>query len=363
MRRIVQQIAFVAAFFLLAAVTRPVAARYIVYVDDDAAPSGGGRSWTTAYRFLQDALTDAESSGEPVEVRVAQGLYKPDQSATTRKGSASGIETFYLFDELTLQGGYAGIAAPDPNARDVDAHATILSGDLEDNDLPIPAEVFRRDMPADRIDNVTHVVTVRGDVTIDGFTIRGGRYSIIPRGDSTGGAGMLLGGHEVKVANCTFRDNATTTGSGGAVYVGPVCHAEFVDCTFSNNYGSKGGTLYCRWGSVDLYGCEFTQNYSPSSGGAWGHRVVEYSRLPVSLSATPAVRPTGGRTGTAEPSLDKRERHWNSRIRRSSEIPRCLWAGQSSAMCIVPRSRAETRCLPETSQGYKAAPSRPAASA
>ncbi len=273
MRRIVQQLAFVAAC-LLAAITTNATAQRILYVDDDAPPPGNGQSWATAYRFLQDALVDAESLGESVEIRVAHGVYKPDQCAMTPEGSGRGMETFHLFDELTLRGGYAGVGAPDPNARDVNDYPTVLSGDLKGNDLPVPAAVFRKDEPVDRMDNVTHVVTVGGDdATIDGFTIRGGRYSMIPRGESTGGAGMLLLGHEIKVANCIFRDNVTTTGWGGAVYVGPVCHAEIVDSTFSNNYGNNGGALCCRGGSVSLYACEFMENYSPSSGGAVAGRV------------------------------------------------------------------------------------------
>ncbi|MEE9129337.1 MAG: hypothetical protein V3T84_04915 [Phycisphaerales bacterium] len=31
----------------------------VLYVDDDAPPGGDGTSWNTAYRFLQDAMTDA----------------------------------------------------------------------------------------------------------------------------------------------------------------------------------------------------------------------------------------------------------------------------------------------------------------
>ncbi|MDI6450098.1 right-handed parallel beta-helix repeat-containing protein [Anaerobaca lacustris] len=170
---------------------------------------------------------------------------------------------------MTLRGGYAGIGTPDPNARDVNDYPTVLTGDLKGNDLPVPAAVFRKAMPIDRLDNVANVVKVVGDhVVIDGFTIRGGLYSIIPRGESNGGAGMLILGHEVKVASCIFEDNATTTGWGGAVYVGPVCHVEIVESTFSNNYGGGGGALCCHQGHVSLYACEFIQNYSPSSGGA-----------------------------------------------------------------------------------------------
>ena len=50
----------------------------VIHVDDDAPLGGDGTSWGTAYRLLQDALADAAASGG-AEVRVAQGLYTPDQ--------------------------------------------------------------------------------------------------------------------------------------------------------------------------------------------------------------------------------------------------------------------------------------------
>ena len=53
----------------------------IIYVDDDAA-GGDGKSWAMAYKYLQDGLIDANSLlsvGEKVEIRIAQGMYKPHQ--------------------------------------------------------------------------------------------------------------------------------------------------------------------------------------------------------------------------------------------------------------------------------------------
>ena len=44
----------------------------VIHVDDDAPPGGDGSSWTTAYTFLQDALAEAETTAEPVEIRIAQ---------------------------------------------------------------------------------------------------------------------------------------------------------------------------------------------------------------------------------------------------------------------------------------------------
>ena len=102
----------------------------VIYVDDDAPPGGDGSSWATAYTFLQDALTEAAATGEPVEIRVAQGTYRPDRDAANPNGTGDRKASFELLNGLTLAGGYVGVGASDPNARDWEAHLTILSGDL-----------------------------------------------------------------------------------------------------------------------------------------------------------------------------------------------------------------------------------------
>ncbi len=59
----------------------------VLYVDDDAPPGGDGTSWNTAYRFLQDALTDA-CGGGIAEIRVGQGTYTSDRDEANSRQSA-----------------------------------------------------------------------------------------------------------------------------------------------------------------------------------------------------------------------------------------------------------------------------------
>ena len=105
----------------------------IIYVDDDAPPGGDGISWATAYRFLQDGFFDATAGDE---IRVAGGLYKPDEYEWVPDGLGTGDreECFELRDGMSLVGGYAGLSASDPNARNVAVYETVLSGDLLGND-------------------------------------------------------------------------------------------------------------------------------------------------------------------------------------------------------------------------------------
>ena len=100
-----------------------------LYVDAAALPGGNGRSWATAFRFLQDALAVAQVGAT---IRVAQGIYTPDQAETVHIDAGDRSVSFELTTALELQGGYAGAARVnlDPDARNVEEYVTILSGDL-----------------------------------------------------------------------------------------------------------------------------------------------------------------------------------------------------------------------------------------
>ena len=106
---------------------QPIAGKTI-YVDADATGANDGSSWENAYNHLQDALADANSSAKPVQIRVAQGIYKPDQGVGITPGDREA--TFQLISGVAIRGGYAGFGEPDPNTRDIECYPTILSGDL-----------------------------------------------------------------------------------------------------------------------------------------------------------------------------------------------------------------------------------------
>ena len=107
----------------------------IFYVDADAPGSTHGSSWEEAFNYLQEALWVAQY-GYGDEIRVAQGVYKPDG---TDRGAS-----FELITGVTVKGGYAGYGEPDPDARDIEKYETILSGDLWGNDVEVahPADLL-----------------------------------------------------------------------------------------------------------------------------------------------------------------------------------------------------------------------------
>jgi hypothetical protein len=140
-----------------------------LYVNSSAAPSGDGETWTTAYRFLQDALSRAGSDPAVTEVWVAGGLYEPDRAAANPAGSADRAATFHLLGGVALYGGFPGQLGQedDFSVRDLAVWPSILSGDLGRNDGPNYANNGENSYSVVRADSVGP------ETVLDGFTVRG----------------------------------------------------------------------------------------------------------------------------------------------------------------------------------------------
>lgn len=243
--------------------TQPAVHGKIIYVDDDAPPPGDGTSWTTACRYLQDALADVQDSDEPVEIRVAQGIYKPDEGMNQTPGDVEA--SFYLVSGINLKGGFAGLGHGDPNAQDVRAFETIFSGDLDGDDLPV-ARATDMVLDDNRLGNAYSVVTIQdtvGTAFVEGVTITGGDRAMgswLP----SGGAGIwCVENSSPTISNCTFTANCVLAVFGGAIFGGA---PRIIDCAFYHNYAVLGGAVgYCG-GSIR--NCRFTGNVAEWGGGA-----------------------------------------------------------------------------------------------
>lgn len=133
----VRQLVLISVLSLVNALSALAGADTIICVDDDVRLGGDGKSWASAHRFLQDAIKDAEGlpPGMTVEIRVAQGIYKPDRNSEHPEGTGDQGASFILVTGMTLKGGFAGLGSEDPNAWDVDKYVTMLSGDLAGDDV------------------------------------------------------------------------------------------------------------------------------------------------------------------------------------------------------------------------------------
>ena len=246
---------------------------HIIYVDDDAAGANNGSSWENAYNDLQDALADAEVATKPIEICVAQGIYKPYQGSWEK--ATDSIVSFQLINDVTIAGGYAGFGKSDPNARDIKLYETILSGDLNGDDIDVNDPCDMLLVQFNRGDNSDHVVKgsdTDSSAILDGFTITAGHLMAVSMGPPTGGAGVYISSGSPTIINCTFRGNAASQ-AGGGIYNIAGCPM-LIDCKFENNYAEFGAgmynftTMYIPQRSKPiLINCSFNGNYSGREGG------------------------------------------------------------------------------------------------
>ena len=211
-----------------------------IYVDLAAGGANSGISWTNAFTSLQSALL-AAADGDTI--RVAHGTYVP---TTTTDPAIS----FSLRNAVAIYGGYAGYGASNPNARDIVAYPTILSGDI--------GVVGVAD------DNTYQVVTADGagsSTILDGVTVTGG-YARGPLFNLTCGGAVFAKNSSLKLTNCIFRGNrAVNQGAVYATYSSPT----LTNCVFS---GNRGGGMYSNLSSPTLTDCTFSGNAPFTSGSA-----------------------------------------------------------------------------------------------
>ncbi|KPK75771.1 MAG: hypothetical protein AMJ79_09800, partial [Phycisphaerae bacterium SM23_30] len=167
---------------------------------------------------------------------------------------------------ITLQGGYAGAGALDPNERNINDYGTILSGDLNNNDVKICDPENLLNEPT-RSDNCYHVVTGSGTdetAVLDGFTITGGNASKSVSPNYYGG-GLYSNPGSPKIINCTFQAHSAIDGGGMCNLndSGPV----LINCKFIVNWAQLGGAIYNYSSTCTLINCTLYGNTASVFGG------------------------------------------------------------------------------------------------
>ncbi len=250
----------------------------IIYVDDDATGSNNGTCWQDAFTDLQDALDKVMDFDldEEVVIKVAQGTYVP----RTRTIHSNRSPTFHLLDLCTIEGGYAGVGAEDPDERDTESYETILSGDLYRDDATVTDPAVLLDEQT-RAENCYHVVMAHSETdstaVLDGFTVKGGNANHIDAYAQIYeiyGAGMYNMDGSPTIHNCTFTLNSALS-NGGAVYSYGSDDCKFSNCVFRENFAdSDGGGVYCYsdsffGDSLTLVNCQFLSNIADNGGGMY----------------------------------------------------------------------------------------------
>ncbi len=168
----------------------------VIYVDADAGGADDGSSWTDAYTDLQGAL-DAAASGD--EIWVAEGVYTP--------GSAGVLTaTFQLESGVEVYGGFAGTETA-RDERDWGAHVTVLSGDIDGNDIRDAHGVVTdtANIAGSNADHVVDGSATTSSAVLDGFFITAGQAD--GTGDDNSGAGIYIDGGSPTLRNLVLSGN------------------------------------------------------------------------------------------------------------------------------------------------------------
>jgi hypothetical protein len=230
----------------------------ILHVKPSASGDASCSDWDSACT-LQTALGVAAPGDE---IWVVQGVHKP--------GVDRG-DTFQLKSGVAVYGGFAATETS-REERDWETHVTVLSGDIDGNDLTDPHGVLTTTAHISG-SNSYHVVTGSGvDATavVDGFTITGGdadSYPVSVCGSACGG-GMYNDGSNPTLANIIFSANAAYFG--GGMYNRYGSSPALTNVTFSGNSADYGGGMCNSYSSSPaLTGVTFSGNFAYLGGGMY----------------------------------------------------------------------------------------------
>ncbi|MBA7711450.1 hypothetical protein ES703_120413 [subsurface metagenome] len=234
-----------------------------IFVDADAIGANDGTNWANAYNYLKDALAVAQDGDE---IWVAEGIYKPDQGGGIVPGNR--YATFQLKNGVTIKGGYTGYGEEVPNQRNVGLYKTILSGDLDGNDVENidPCDLLGHPSRAENSYQVVTGSATDGTAVLEGFTITGGNADgSYPRDI---GGGMYNYAGSPTLTNCTFSGNSALN-YGGAMYNTGYSSPMLTNCTFRDNAvtDSGGGMFNDEHSSPTVTNCTFTGNSAGNYGG------------------------------------------------------------------------------------------------
>jgi uncharacterized repeat protein (TIGR02543 family) len=225
-----------------------------LYVNKNATGANEGTSWANAYTGLQDALTNTISDDE---IWIAGGTYLPH---------ASGRNTYFVIDKenLKIYGGFAGTETQ-ISERVIGTNETILSGDLQNNDVNVTGFLPSYNNTTRNSDNSYHLINITAtgnNLVLDGLTISDAHNNK----NSTEKGGAILKEKTIAnliLKNCIIKDNVSRNDNAGLL-------AEFD----LNNVSGTRGTL-------TIENSQFINNMS-----RWGTGIYSFARTSTNVDIT-----------------------------------------------------------------------------
>jgi len=245
----------------------------VVYVDAGAPGPADGLSWTTAFTEVQSALAVAVPGDE---IWVAEGVYTPDYDPGSGQYTGHVTATFVLTNDVALYGGFGGYGISEPlrTQRDWAAHPTVLSGDIDRDDITDSRGVVvsTYDLAGTNGWTVVSSSGVTQTAVLDGFFITAGTANGSDADCEAwqpccSGGGMHNEEGSPTVRHVTFSAN-TAQCCGGGMYNH---HGDptLTDVIFSGNSANRygGGGMYNYYSSPTLTDATFSGNKVASRGG------------------------------------------------------------------------------------------------
>ncbi|MGB5980530.1 MAG: choice-of-anchor Q domain-containing protein [Nonlabens sp.] len=246
------------------------ASSQIVYVDINATGANNGSSWTNAYTDLNAAIDGATNT----EVWIAAGSYLRAGNRSTAFNLGSGME---------LYGGFNGTEVT-RDQRDPETFFSILTGDIQNNDIPVTSIDFN---DTSRSENKYNIVNIDGDnVVLDGLIVSGGNANGANFFEQEGSAIIVNDSENLRINNCTVSNQINNRGAAIRAFASDAnaTMSLFIDrCLFTENLARFGTSLLVSTTSSSNYdtvisNSVFTRNETKNITGNDGNSGVMWFR-------------------------------------------------------------------------------------
>lgn len=275
-------------------------ANYQIFVDQNSPCIPGnedGQSWATAFKDLQLALNQAETTGK--EIWIHEGVYIPSVLSDPLDTRSA---TFRILAGIEIKGGFEGTETDGEPLGSI--YNTIITGDVngDDTNFTWPPAIADSQFIDD---NLYHVMTIEGnpggkniyisnliithgyadgtgiDASGAGILVKSGNprleyVGIIDNYAVSSGAGVIVlaSGGLGTLKNVLFQGSTSKTGNGAGLFYFSAYPLVINATVFDNNTTEdtsslKGGSaLYFNGCSVEMVNCIFAENKSNSLKGA-----------------------------------------------------------------------------------------------